>query len=114
MEHRIDPIRPDLTTDYLGLALRSPLIVSACPLSARIENIQKMEDFGAAAIVLLSLFGEQFSPAGHQAGHSNGRTSASDLHAYNLGISGYFKHLAAARKSTRIPIISSMNATLDA
>jgi hypothetical protein len=49
----------DLTTKYLGLKLRSPLVVSASPLSEDIDNIKRMEDAGAAAVVLYSLFEEQ-------------------------------------------------------
>ena len=49
----------DLTTKYLGLKLRSPLVVSASPLSEDIDNLKRMEDAGAAAIVLYSLFEEQ-------------------------------------------------------
>ena len=48
-----------LTTDYLGLTLRSPLVVSASPLSEHVDNIKRMEDAGAGAIVLYSLFEEQ-------------------------------------------------------
>src|ERR1035438_7481958 len=49
----------DLTTKYLGLKLRSPLVVSASPMSEDIDNIKRMEDAGAAAVVLYSLFEEQ-------------------------------------------------------
>ncbi len=50
---------PDLSTTYMGLKLRSPLVVSANPLSQKIENISAMEDAGAGAVVLFSLFEEQ-------------------------------------------------------
>jgi dihydroorotate dehydrogenase (fumarate) len=46
----------DLTTKYLGMDLRTPLVVSASPLSTKIDDIKKMEDSGASAIVLYSLF----------------------------------------------------------
>ena len=49
----------DLKTNYLGMTLRTPLVVSASPLSEDIDNIKKMEDAGASAIVLHSLFEEQ-------------------------------------------------------
>ena len=49
----------DLRTRYLGLDLRSPLVVSACTLSEEIDNILRMEDAGAGAVVLFSLFEEQ-------------------------------------------------------
>ena len=49
----------DLTTNYLGLSLHSPLVASASPLSEKIENVRGMEQAGAAAVVLHSLFEEQ-------------------------------------------------------
>ena len=49
----------DLTTTYMGLQLRSPLVPSASPLSEDIDNIKRMEDAGAAAVVMHSLFEEQ-------------------------------------------------------
>ena len=49
----------DLTTTYLGLKLRTPLVISASPLSEDVENIKRMEGAGAAAVVLYSLFEEQ-------------------------------------------------------
>ena len=52
---------PDLSTTYLGLRLANPLVPSASPLSRSIDNIRRMEDAGAAAIVLHSLFEEQIT-----------------------------------------------------
>jgi dihydroorotate dehydrogenase (fumarate) len=49
----------ELTTRYLGLTLRNPLVVAACPLSAQLDTLQRMEDLGAAAAVMPSLFEEQ-------------------------------------------------------
>jgi dihydroorotate dehydrogenase (fumarate) len=49
----------DLRTKYMGMELRSPLVVSASPLSEKIDNIKKMEDYGAGAVVIYSLFEEQ-------------------------------------------------------
>ena len=49
----------DLTTTYLGMKLRTPLVPSASPLSEEVDNIRKMEDAGASAVVLYSLFEEQ-------------------------------------------------------
>ena len=51
----------DLTTSYLGLKLRTPLVVAASPLSEEIDNIKRMEDAGASAVVLYSLFEEQLA-----------------------------------------------------
>ncbi len=59
----------DLTTNYLGLSLRSPLVPSASPLSEKIDNIRAMEQAGAAAVVFHSLFEEQIES--HRAGISH-------------------------------------------
>ena len=56
----------DLSTTYLGLRLKSPLVVSASPLSEDIDNIRRMEDAGAAAVVMHSLFEEQITLASHE------------------------------------------------
>src|SRR5260370_7495852 len=56
----------NLKTNYLGLDLRTPLVPSASPLSERLDNIKRMEDAGAAAVVMHSLFGEHLSFERHQ------------------------------------------------
>ncbi len=70
---------PDLSTTYMGLKLRSPLVVSANPLSHELENILAMEDSGAGAVVLFSLFEEQIrqeTEAAEQVYRSTTNTSA--------------------------------------
>jgi dihydroorotate dehydrogenase (fumarate) len=108
----------NLTTNYLGLKLRSPLVVSASPLSEEIDNIKRMEDAGAAAIVLYSLFEEQLRQDRLEL-HKNlqqGTESFAEALSYfpepdefKLGPEEYLKHIAAAKKATRIPIIASLN-----
>jgi len=108
----------DLTTNYLGLKLRSPLVVSASPLSEYIDNIKRMEDAGAAAVVLYSLFEEQLRQDRLEM-HKNlqqGTESFAESLTYfpepdefKLGPEEYLKHIAAAKKATRIPIIASLN-----
>ena len=108
----------DLTTSYLGLKLRSPLVVSASPLSEDIDNLKRLEDAGAAAIVLYSLFEEQLKQDRlelHQR-LEHGTESFAEALSYfpepdefNLGPEEYLKHIAAAKKTTRIPIIASLN-----
>jgi len=108
----------DLTTSYLGLKLRSPLVVSASPLSEDIDNIKRMEDAGAAAVVLYSLFEEQLRQDRLEM-HQNlqqGTESFAEALSYfpepdefKLGPEEYLKHIAAAKKATRIPIIASLN-----
>jgi len=52
---------PDLTTTYLGLQLRNPLVASASPLSKKVDTVRRLEDAGAAAVVMYSLFEEQIT-----------------------------------------------------
>jgi dihydroorotate dehydrogenase (fumarate) len=108
----------DLSTKYLGLKLRTPLVVSASPLSEDLGNLKRMEDAGAAAIVLYSLFEEQLRQDRlelHQhleqgtESFAEALTYFPDAQDYHLGPEEYLKHIAAAKKSTRIPIIASLN-----
>jgi dihydroorotate dehydrogenase (fumarate) len=108
----------DLTTEYLGLKLRSPLVVSASPLSEDIDNLKRMEDAGAAAVVLYSLFEEQLRQDRLELNENMEQGTESFAEAltyfpepedFRLGPEEYLKHIAAAKKSTRIPIIASLN-----
>jgi len=108
----------DLSTNYLGLKLRSPLVVSASPLSEDIDNLKRMEDAGAAAIVLYSLFEEQLRQdrlelnKNLQQGTESFAESLTyfpDAGEYHLGPEEYLKHIAAAKKATRMPVIASLN-----
>src|SRR5690349_16106663 len=56
-------MNPDLTTRYLGLDLKNPLVVAACPLTGHVESLRRLADAGAAAVVLPSLFEEQLEHA---------------------------------------------------
>jgi len=108
----------DISTKYLGLKLRSPLVVSASPLSEEIDNIKQMEDAGAGAVVLHSLFEEQLRQdrLELQKNLEQGTESFAEALTYfpetdefQLGPEEYLKHIAAAKKATRIPIIASLN-----
>jgi dihydroorotate dehydrogenase (fumarate) len=107
----------DLSTTYLGLKLRNPLVVSASPLCEDVGNIRKMEDAGAAAVVLHSLFEEQIRVDSEELDRhlSFGESYAEslsyfpDLTNYNLGPEGYLEHLAKAKAAVRIPIVASLN-----
>jgi dihydroorotate dehydrogenase (fumarate) len=110
----------DLSTKYLGLKLRSPLVVSASPMSEDVDNIKRMEDAGAAAVVLYSLFEEQLRQDRLELDKhlQQGTESFAEALTYfpepdefKLGPEEYLKHIAAAKKSTRIPIIASLNAS---
>jgi dihydroorotate dehydrogenase (fumarate) len=89
----------DLTTGYLGMTLRTPLVVSASPLSEEIDNIKRMEEAGAAAVVLHSLFEEQTE------------TSPGVKAELWVGSDAYLKHIAQAKRCVKIPIIASLNCT---
>ena len=108
----------DLTTTYLGLKLKNPLIVSSSPLSAYIDNIQRMENAGAAAVVLPSLFEEQIElqsmgietvTAENQASLPDALKHLPEMKGYNQGASGYLAHIYQAKRAVSIPIIASLN-----
>lgn len=107
----------DLSTGYLGFHLRSPLVASASPLCKDLSNLQRMEDSGAAAVVLHSLFEEQINAEAELLDRtlSTGESYAEsisyfpDLDAYSMGPSVYLKHLERAKKRLQIPVIGSLN-----
>jgi dihydroorotate dehydrogenase (fumarate) len=108
----------DLRTTYLGLELKSPVVVSASPLTEDIENIKRMEESGAAAVVMHSLFEEQITLESRELDShlSQGAESFAeslsyfpDLASYNFGPEAYLEHLRKARASVKIPIIGSLN-----
>jgi len=108
----------DLTTTYLGLKLKNPIIVSASPLSAYIDNIQRMENAGAAAVVLPSLFEEQIElqsmgietvTAENQATLPDALKHLPEMKGYNQGASGYLALIYQAKRAVSIPIIASLN-----
>ena len=110
----------DLTTSYLGLTLRTPLVPSASPLSEEIDNIKRMEDAGAAAVVLYSLFEEQLSHDRHELHHhlTYGTESYAEAltyfpqpTAFHLGPEDYLNHIRQAKAAVGIPIIASLNGT---
>ncbi len=108
----------DLSTSYLGLTLKNPLVASASPLSEDIDNIRRMEDAGAAAVVLHSLFEEQITLESHDLDFhlTHGTDSFAealsyfpDMTDYNLGPEGYLDHVRRAKAAVDIPIIGSLN-----
>jgi dihydroorotate dehydrogenase (fumarate) len=109
----------DLTTEYLGLKLRSPLVMSASqPLSEEIDNVKRAEDAGAGAVVLYSLFEEQLRQETAELNHhlTAGTESFAESLSYfpeasdyHLGPDGYLKHIQAAKKTVKIPVIASLN-----
>src|ERR1044071_2061989 len=107
-----------LATTYVGLKLRTPLVPSASPLSEKLDNIKRMEDAGAAAVVFHSLFEEQLRPANHpiRRGPGNGGKFSpealddySDEPDFKVDPEAYVRHIAKAKDMVRIPIIGSLN-----
>ncbi len=108
----------DLSTSYLGLRLRSPLVVSASPLSESIDTLKQIERAGAGAVVLFSLFEEQIElqEMGHEDYYASHREAlpeelqhVAEMKGFKMGASGYLAHLFQAKKSISIPIIASLN-----
>lgn len=100
----------NLTTTYMGLTLRSPLVVAASPLSEDIDNIKLMEDAGAAAVVMHSLFEEQLRLQ-HQEAYDLTHSSAnlSNTASFRVGAEEYLNHIRRAKEQVNIPIIASLN-----
>jgi len=108
----------DLSTTYLGLKLKNPLVPSAGPLSRTLDSMKRLEDAGAAAIVMYSLFEEQIA---HEAAELDHYLSfGTESHAesltyfpastdYNLGPDEYVDLLGKAKESLQIPVIPSLN-----
>ena len=112
----------DLSVKYLGLNLRSPIIAGSSGLTALPEDIKKMEDNGAGAVVIKSLFEEQiYLDAAHQAAaiRTDSMMSVGDLeifdyldyHVKEEYLTGYLENLQRAKKAVMIPIIASINCT---
>jgi dihydroorotate dehydrogenase (fumarate) len=109
---------PDFTTTYLGLKLNSPLVPSASPLSRSLDNLRRMEDAGAGAVVLYSLFEEQinaeskfldqFLTAGADS-YPEALSYFPDASAYRLSPESYLEHIRRAKAAVNVPIIASLN-----
>ena len=108
----------DLSTSYLGLSLDSPLVPSASPLSRSLDNLRRMEDAGAGAVVLHSLFEEQITLEGWALNNlldhrSQPHWEASSYYPepgeFALAPEEYLEHLRAAKHALGIPVIASLN-----
>ncbi|MBK7977491.1 MAG: dihydroorotate dehydrogenase-like protein [Deltaproteobacteria bacterium] len=108
----------DLTTRYLGLTLASPLVPSASPLSDEVGNVRRMEDLGAGAVVLRSLFEEQIRRDRAELHHhlSFGTDSFAEAQSFfpepagfAIGPDGYLEHIRQVKAAVSIPVIASLN-----
>lgn len=108
----------DLSTTYMGLHLKNPLVVSPSPLCEDIDNIRRMEESRSAAVVLHSLFEEQILLESQDLDHyltqgtysfAESLTYFPDLGDYKLGPDEYLEHIRKAKEAVDIPIIGSLN-----
>ncbi|MEZ4642998.1 MAG: dihydroorotate dehydrogenase-like protein [Chloroflexota bacterium] len=108
----------DLRTTYLGLDLKNPLVPSSSPLTRSLDSLRRMEDAGASAVVLYSLFEEQITLESEMLNHylTQGIESFPEALSYfpeaaeyHTGPDGYLEHLARAKRSLEIPVIASLN-----
>ncbi|MHC4767574.1 MAG: dihydroorotate dehydrogenase-like protein [Planctomycetota bacterium] len=109
---------PDLATDYMGLRLRSPLVASSSPITAELGSLRQLEEAGAAAVVLPSLFEEQISfevmeidrllETGAES-FGEATTYFPELDTYNTGPDQYLELIAKAKEILDIPVIASLN-----
>jgi len=108
----------DLTTKYLGLTLKNPIVPSASPLANEIDNLKKMEDAGAAAVVLESLFEEQIRHESKELDHylqfgaesfAEAITYFPEASDYRIGPEEYLEHIKMAKDAVDMPVIASLN-----
>jgi dihydroorotate dehydrogenase (fumarate) len=108
----------DLSTNYLGFKLKSPIVVSSTPISESLDNVCRLEESGAAAIVLTSLFEEQLALESGALDEDLSRGTESfpeslgylpDLNDYRMTHDGYLDSLRRSKQTVQIPIMASLN-----
>ncbi len=110
----------DLSTPYLGFTLPHPIVPGASPLSDELDSVRQLEDAGAPAIVLRSLFEEQIvleqlAEHVHLDSHAESFAEAGtyfpDPHAFVLGTDAYLEHLRRVKEAVAVPVVASLNGT---
>ena len=110
----------NLTTNYLGMCLKNPIVASSSPLSHTADSIRRLEDAGAAAVVMYSLFEEQIGFDSYYIDYhlTQGIDSYAesisyfpDMQSYNVGPDEYMNLIRRAKQAVDIPIIGSLNGT---
>jgi dihydroorotate dehydrogenase (fumarate) len=108
----------DLTTRYMGMTLKNPIVASSSPLSHTVDGIRRLEDAGAAAVVIYSLFEEQISLESYYIdyylthgtdSYSEAQSYFPELQHYNTGPDEYLNLIRRAKESVNVPIIGSLN-----
>lgn len=110
----------NLTTTYLGMILKNPIVASSSPLSHNVDSIRRLEDEGASAVVMYSLFEEQITfdsyYLDYHLTHGTDTYAESisyfpDMQNYNVGPDAYLNLIRQAKEATNIPIVGSLNGT---
>jgi dihydroorotate dehydrogenase (fumarate) len=108
----------DMTTTYMGMTLRNPLVASSSPLSHKVETICKLEEAGIGAVVMYSLFEEQITLESQQLDYflTHGTESYAealsyfpDIGEYNVGPDEYLNLIRKAKEAVDIPVVGSLN-----
>jgi dihydroorotate dehydrogenase (fumarate) len=109
---------PDLTTDYMGLTLRGPIVASSSPHTEHLDDMKRLEEAGVAALVLPSLFEEQlelesldldrFLSHGEES-HAEALSYLPDHGDFALGPTAYLDRITAAKQALQVPVIGSLN-----
>ena len=108
----------DMRTDYMGMTLKNPIVASSSPLSHNVDSIRRLEDAGAAAVVMYSLFEEQINLDSFYIDHylTNGTNSFAEslsyfpeMQGYQAGPDEYMNLIRRAKEAVDIPIIGSLN-----
>ena len=108
----------NLTTNYLGMVLKNPIVASSSPLSHSVDSIRRLEDAGASAVVMYSLFEEQIGFDSYYVdyhltqgidSYAESLSYFPDMHSYNVGPDEYLELIRRAKQAVNIPIIGSLN-----
>ena len=108
----------NLSTSYLGMPLKNPIVASSSPLSHNVDSIRRLEDAGASAVVMYSLFEEQIAFEGlsidYLLDHGSNRSAEAisyfpEMEDYNVGPDEYMNLIRRAKEAVEIPIIASLN-----
>jgi dihydroorotate dehydrogenase (fumarate) len=108
----------DLSTSYLGLSLKNPIVASASPLSKKLDSVRRMEDAGVGAVVMYSLFEEQIVHESLALDHylnqgtytyAESLTYFPDMDHYNVGPDSYLELIQRIKQAVNIPVIGSLN-----
>lgn len=108
----------DLSTSYLGLKLKNPLVASASPISKKLSGVKRLEDAGVSAVVMYSLFEEQIEHESRALDHflthgtesyPEALTYFPEMHSYNIGPESYLELINKIKSEVDIPVIGSLN-----